>query len=456
MIAYPPGSWLSRSLQKPSRHLNTIILLPDANRLLQQLIKAGRSSGFQSIPGRDLPIPKSEAGVRIVRLLDTFDRIERVLCALHYGLSWPDSAISHLFNKSEKTISLQISVFDRKFSNALSDFPQKDGEPQETAASIVKERYSPPDWSLDELIQAAHKQAQIKTLESRISPVVRWAVIFIAAFSIFLFAAIGIFIVSQVYGQIRKSVPISTQNGTQTVQQTPARPSKPLTWLSDSDEIEAKLMESAGLWNNIWADLQFLDYGPQGYIGAPRIYRYQVWVRQPDQGIQVFGLLSTNPSSAYFLSNSHAFYLNPMLKQAYHQTADPSPITLILDDDLRSMIFPSTSPWAAGDGFFQVQDTAVFLSRDAIVVDWHNPYGQREARLWIDSMTGVILRQQDFTGEAFELLTADRIVTNIAFDQSFPPASLAASVRMVGQSSSISGSGTYPGSPSDTNRSLNA
>ncbi len=424
----------SKAIQKFERDHSP----PDANRLFQQLINAGRSSGFQSIPGRDLPIPKSEAGVRIVRLLDKFDRMERVLCALHYGLSWSDSAISHLFNKSEKTISLQISVFERKFSNALSEFALKEAESHETAASIIQDRYSPPDWSLDELIQAAYKQAQNKTRESGISPVVRWVGFFVAALTIFLCAAIGIFIVTQLYGQIGKSVPVSTQNGTQTIQPTPARQSKPLTWLSDSDEIEAKLMESASLWNTIWADLQFLEYGPQGYIGAPRIYRYQLWVRQPDQGIQVFGLLSTNPSSSYFFTDSHAFYLNPMLKQAYHQKAVPSPMTLIQDVDLRSMIFPSTSPWVAGDGFFQVQDTVSFQSRDAIVVDWHNPYGQREARLWINSMTGVILRQQDYAGDDYELLTADRIVTSIAFDQSFPPASLAASVRMVGQSGSIS------------------
>jgi hypothetical protein len=97
------------------------------------------------------------------------------------------------------------------------------------------------------------------------------------------------------------------------------------------------------------------------------------------------------------------------------------------------MVFPSTSIAAIQPGFFRAVRPETVLGRQALVVDWRDQYGQRRLRLWIDTRTGLLLRQQEFDqksgGDTFDLLLSDSQVTELALDQNSPPEQLATSIQ---------------------------
>src|SRR3989304_3740677 len=108
-----------------------------------------------------------------------------------------------------------------------------------------------------------------------------------------------------------KNLPGSEQQPTSlaTPSMLAVRKENPLRWFSSSNAIQRRMQESASLWKSIFLDAQLADYGPEGFIGAARIYRAQAWIAQPDQSIQLFGLLDGEPSSVYMLSNGRDYYL---------------------------------------------------------------------------------------------------------------------------------------------------
>jgi hypothetical protein len=167
------------------------------------------------------------------------------------------------------------------------------------------------------------------------------------------------------------------------------------------------------------------------------LYRSQAWVSQPDQSIELLGLLSQPPSSSYTFSQGRFDYLNPVLDLSFTGAAEPSPASMIRNQNLRWMVFPAESPWFTEPGTFRPYDTDKILDRGALVVDWHNQYGLREARLWIDARTGILLRSQVFGGDNYSLLLSESVVTEIVFDENFPPARLSAEMRRVGESSPV-------------------
>ena len=216
----------------------------------------------------------------------------------------------------------------------------------------------------------------------------------------------------------------------------------PLSLLSSSAAISQRLMESAELWSTLWVDVQATKYGPPSYRGAPRIYRLQAWVSQPAQSIQLFGLLAMEPASLYTYRGYRGDYLNPLLGLSYTIEAAATPAALLENDDLRQMVFPSTSIAATQPGFFRAVRPETLLGRQALVVDWRDQYGQRRLRLWIDTRTGLLLRQQEFGGQDFDLLLSDSQVTELVLDQSAPPEQLATAMQQLQEAPSTPAPGS--------------
>lgn len=423
---------------------------PAAEWLVDRIWKRSRSLARQARQSRQLPPPENEIERKTAILTTSFDPQQRLLCALHYGLGWSDAQAARLLNVRPGAIRQQLNLFEQKLASGLTEsagagqVPLADGETCSPAALAFRRRYAIPDWGAQEwadLIEQARRRADqqqpgkiagsiLDLIPRQFSAGLKWALLGGAGLlivAICLFA--GLFLA------------LYPKNGgpSPSIIQQPRR----LTWLSSPQSIRDRLIDSSSLWKTLWIDVQTTDYGPAGYIGAPRLYRAQAWIRQPDQSIQLFGLLSAEPSSAYIVSDGRITYFNPMLKQSTSQPVESTIFQPLLENkQLKQMVYPGSSSWTLRAGMFRVEDTDRILEMDVLVVNWYNAFGQREARLWIDPQTGLILRAQEFGGDQFELLLCDAIVTDIAFDQSFPPARLAESVQAVGSSSPLSESQT--------------
>ena len=189
-------------------------------------------------------------------------------------------------------------------------------------------------------------------------------------------------------------------------------------------------MECAELWSTLWVDVQAAKFGPPSYRGAPRLYRLQAWVSQPAQSIQLFGLLAGGACQPVHLPRLSRRLPEPAVgivlyegsrrhtrRSARKRRPAPDGLPFHLHRRHPARLFPRRPPRGRGSG------------RQALVVDWRDQYGQRRLRLWIDTRTGLLLRQQEFGGDDFNLLLSDIQVTGLALDQPSPPEQLATAMQ---------------------------
>lgn len=410
------------------RHARQSRKAPDFEWACQQAIKQSHSLARSAPPGTLKPA--SEVDARLWGTLEASDERERLLCALYYVLGWGVESCARALKVGANAVQAQLSIFEKRFNAALRGLPAG----QEEIKASLRRRFEPAGLSPSELDEWIEQAQRSYAAEEGAAPKKPTAILalsaVLAALLVVLCLASGWLFFGQ--GLLKR---FQIMQGT-----APAPPSvqirraAPLRWLSSPEAIAARLRESSQLWRTLWIDVQTSDYGPHGYFGAPRLYRSQAWISLPDQSIELSGLHSQPPSSLHTFSEEHITYFNPFTNLSLSTAGSPAPSTLIQNDTLRQMVFPGAASWAQR-GEFRAYDTGQILTIDVLVVDWYNEFGQREARLWVDAQTGLILRSQLFGGDDFNLLVRDSVVTEIQYDQNFPPARLSTEMRSVGSSS---------------------
>ena len=194
---------------------------------------------------------------------------------------------------------------------------------------------------------------------------------------------------------------------------------KSLSTRSDSQAIYQRLGESSSLWNTLWLQAEALDYGPAGYIGPPVGSRYQAWVSQSGQSLELVGQLSGQIDRVNLVADGRQFYSQGRTGRLYIEPWDQGN-HLLQNETLRHLVFPESAPWMQAGGVFEAIEGDRAAGRRVVVVDWRNPTGEREYRLWLDVRTGVVLRLQHFGGGDGQILLSDVLVTLARVDQAFP------------------------------------
>jgi hypothetical protein len=416
---------------------------PDISGIYEHVVKESRGRLRQS-PKIKLPSqPMEGLDLKIWPIIVTFDWRERLLCALHYILEWPDSAAAGLLGTSEGAVQTQLSIFRQRFEGGIGEGSEKELERtriEQITADSIHRYFSPSVLSATDT-QDIYNQAlrKAETVHEKKWPLLdsRWPlVVGVGIFLVVFCLGVGIIISLGLITFATSPEFTPTPYGNTTSPSQPIRSTNPLTWLSSPKSIQARMKESSSLWNTLFIDMQTIDYGPPSYIGASRNYRTQAWVSQPGESIQLFGLLSDEANSVYVLKNGRNYYLNPVTNATFTHIVASSPESLIENAYLRQMIFPEVSRWTEAASTVRTFSTGQMLDRNILIVDWYNPYGGRESRLWLDSETGIVLRDQEFGGPDFDLLITDSSATELALDQSFPPARLTNSIREIGLTSS--------------------
>jgi DNA-directed RNA polymerase specialized sigma24 family protein/LysM repeat protein len=199
---------------------------------------------------------------------------------------------------------------------------------------------------------------------------------------------------------------------------TPVAPvSAPFTEKVTSQEIYQRLVSSSSNWHTLWADLQQIDYGPEGYIGPPQAWRVQAWISQPDQIFELYGPLA-GLVEYEGLNTGGLLYITHKDGDEISVTDAPSLRMLFGNDNL---FFPSLASWLE-NGAFQVIGSGQVAGRAALVVDSIGQAGNREERLWIDIRTGVLLRLKLFGEHNDQVVVSDYRITAISFDVNFSQA----------------------------------
>jgi DNA-directed RNA polymerase specialized sigma24 family protein len=217
-------------------------------------------------------------------------------------------------------------------------------------------------------------------------------------------------------------VDISTSLKSEPTPVTPLPPPEPLDLNSSSQAIEKRLKQSAYLWYTLWADIQNFPNGPGSTVGLNNEFRDQIWVSQPDQSLELFGL------------PENQVYLRRIATGGRGYTATGRPGDAYIDNNwfpifgenvlrnplLQALIFPGESDWFRPGWTFNPVASEIIAGRQSLVVDWTNPQGVPEARLWIDALTGVILRRQSLDVTRPDRVVSEMVMTDIAYDVDIP------------------------------------
>ncbi|MBN1149409.1 MAG: PD40 domain-containing protein [Anaerolineales bacterium] len=390
-------------------------------------LKAIARVASQLPPERSAP-PVPESLQPLFEAIAVFGGRERRLLALLYAVDCPLPQAAKALGVSQGAAQLQLGIFRQRFAAALGRAGQIGMEALDARVrEIVQARWPVTPLLPAELAEAA-QQARQQAALGRAAQRKRRGLY--AGLS--LAAAALLALVCLAGGAIALSARLCASSATPGPLVTPFTPAPTVQTLgrdASDAEIRQRLKESAGLWRTLWVDAQMTEYGPPSYIGPPRVYRARAWVRQEDESVETFGLLDAEPNSLYLATEIEALYINPLLELATASRRAGDPASLLHNAGLRQMVFPAASPWMAQGGWFQAVDSDSLLERRALLVDWLNPLGKRQARLWIDTLTGLVLRQQVYGGEDFQTLLSDALVTQFDLDQGAPPASLADTLR---------------------------
>ena len=204
---------------------------------------------------------------------------------------------------------------------------------------------------------------------------------------------------------------------------TPAAPLPPLTIHSDNEMIRERISQSADLWNTAWEEGQVFFYGPVNYTGPPIIRRYQQWISRDIAGMVLSGPIDGEPDDFVLLFNSltdqasfRADRLGEIVGGEFQWSALAGRFSAISgfagDKAFLSRLDHRTS--------FEIVGVELLANREVLIVDQINVIGAREARLWIDTITGKLLREQHFEGDEQQILIREALVSRIYYDIDFP------------------------------------
>lgn len=211
---------------------------------------------------------------------------------------------------------------------------------------------------------------------------------------------------------------------------------------SSLEQVRSRIAQSESLWRTLWADINSIDYGPQGYSGPPlQAARVWTWLQLPNKSlVKVFG--NGSPYSYPFLVKDGIGY------NFIGNSVNAKPQEKLLDPGLADLLLPARSEWFKYGEPVRVLSQSSFAGRKVIIVQWEVAPGTKEYRpslefldgsgytssffslsandqrysflLTVDAQTGVVLRlRQYIDAHGRSTLVQDTVASQIAFDVDF-------------------------------------
>lgn len=191
---------------------------------------------------------------------------------------------------------------------------------------------------------------------------------------------------------------------------------EPLTLTSSPAQVRERILGSEFNWQTLWQDVILVFYGPYGYIGPSEDIRVQLWLDQPYQTKVIAGPLKGRPDFQYIGRDKgyHHASMDSILRW-YYLAHDRH---LALGTGIDYITMPS-SGFDDPNVNLVVQGKETIARRKALVVD-QIQQGRLQSRMWVDVITGVILRKRLFAESDPSLVILETITNRIAYNQKFP------------------------------------
>jgi DNA-directed RNA polymerase specialized sigma24 family protein len=190
---------------------------------------------------------------------------------------------------------------------------------------------------------------------------------------------------------------------------------QPLDESSTSTQILARIFSSSSLWHTLWFNAYVIHHGPPGFIGQARVQQEQTWISQPYNSLVIAGQPGSDPNQIWFALDGKVYDVDPSSGETY--LYDFHPEKLPVYSALEEYIFP--------DGLVEktsalnIVGTDEVAGRKTLVVDRFVKEYKLESRLWIDTLTGMILRARQYALDS-DSYTNEFVIQRIAFNVDFP------------------------------------
>jgi outer membrane lipoprotein-sorting protein len=210
----------------------------------------------------------------------------------------------------------------------------------------------------------------------------------------------------------------------------------PITVTTDPSEIRLRMILSHLFWNTVWMDATVTSYGDDGISPIQQDHQ-QIWVNREENQFRVIGgpingdlaFLQVSDGNMVVLfdattAQQETQELPPSVKDPFTPPIDqadtvyPYPLAMSMSTPLSDLVFPTGLAQNTSELIVIGVDT--IAGRDVVVVDRLVGEGFRLTRMWVDSMTGMVLKRQDFSKADSDKVSTELIVNQIQVDEEFP------------------------------------
>ena len=224
-------------------------------------------------------------------------------------------------------------------------------------------------------------------------------------------------------------------------QPTSSTPLQVITAKSSPGEILELIASSPSLWKTLWADGIILHYGPPGYAGPPLSYRNRIWIgnlSNPFHGLVLGGPLDGKPELFHSMNNGSVYEIDLRTGLSYDYSTNYTPAPFLYDPTFLAYKLAAVSPYPQS-GFpteplwsllwdpgkiqwkLNVAGEDIVAGRKAVKVIWESDENQPRCILWVDALTGLILRLNQYNSTDPGALTEEFILKKIVYDADIPP-----------------------------------
>lgn len=189
---------------------------------------------------------------------------------------------------------------------------------------------------------------------------------------------------------------------------TPFPKTQPLSITSTSSVILERMKNGRYLWDSLWVNGLIIQYGPDGYLGPPRIRRDQVWINQPHSSLVLTGSKDGQVNHAWYSVSGKVYEVNLDTGQPMYYDFHGGELPIY--STLESLIFPTELN--VGENELQVRGTGQIADQEVIIADWVEKTGRIKYRLWLDVYTGMVLRILQY-GQDPGIVTFEVLITSI-------------------------------------------
>ena len=364
---------------------------------------------------------------------------------LTYLYQWPNELVADILEVEPKTIIGQLKLVRHRLIEVLSapDYPTEGLAYERLDASIhelLERRW--PGMSLDadkfqaimeDVIAGAEQQRSRHLNLASVKEFILVAIVIVLAAG-FIYGGNMLFPEPEPTGLTESTAPATrlaevvptfiptftpqpAATTTPTPLPLPATP-QPLTLGSSSNDIHDRLFFGQFYYQKLWLDALLTYYGAEGFADSPQFYRTQIWLDNTLQASLILGGDPGTKAEEIVLNRTGVGYSTEIdgLPPFKLRVIDGSQSSRSVYN-ARLALYPLSRTDESVT--YRVTGREEILGRETLIVDDVNLAGQRIATLWLDSITGLPLRQRYYEPSQDNLLFEVRLL-DLAFDPDIP------------------------------------